>query len=263
MKVTILGCGGSAGVPMIGGQEGGAYSGIWGECDPLEPKNYRTRSSIMIEKEGYRLLIDTGPDLRAQLLKSGFSACDAVLYTHAHSDHIAGLDELRAINRVVKKPLDLWAREEVLTELQKRFSYAFQEWDGEHFFRPVFEVHPIDSYHNIQIGPFDVVIFPQKHGRMTSMGMRFDDIAYCTDVDSFPEESFKKLEGVKIWIIGCFQREEHPAHASLKRVLEWYEMLKPERVFLTHMGIEMDYHTLCKELPPSIRPAWDGLILEN
>lgn len=274
MKVTILGCGGSAGLPMVGVADRSGYAGIWGCCDPENPKNRRTRSSIVIEQDGFRLLVDSGPDFREQMLCSGFSAVDAVIYTHVHSDHVAGLDELRAVNRVIGRPLPLLAKEEVIDELKKRFSYVFRPWEGGIFYRTSFEVRPLDTdfraedvsgglfRQDITIGPLHGCVFDQKHGKITSLGMRFGDFAYSTDVDTLSEEAFEILQGLDTWVVGCFQYGPHSSHAWLERVLEWRERLAPRRLILTHMGPDMDYETLCRQLPEDTRPAWDGMVLD-
>ncbi|MCX5614252.1 MBL fold metallo-hydrolase [Bombella saccharophila] len=260
MKVTILGCGGSAGVPMIGGAEGAA-TGIWGVCDPANQRNYRLRSSIVIEHEGFRLLVDSGPDLRQQMLHNGLTHIDAVFYTHAHSDHIAGLDELRAVNRVIGRPIQLLASQAVLSELRQRFSYAFRPWEGGNFYCPAFDVREVPDYGPVSLGPLTGHIFPQKHGWTRSLGLRVGDFAYCTDVESFPPESLTVLQNLSMWVVGCFQRKAHPSHGWVGRVLEWREQLRPRHTVLTHMGPDMDYESLCRLLPEDVRPAWDGMVL--
>ncbi|GBD55683.1 MBL fold metallo-hydrolase [Gluconobacter wancherniae] len=262
MKVTVLGCGGSAGVPMIGGEEG-TYTGIWGACDPKEPRNRRTRSSIVIEGEdGFRLLVDSGPDFRTQMLDCGVGRVDAVLYTHPHSDHIGGLDELRAINRVIGRPLPLLATQDVLEELRLRYAYAFAPWRGPEFYRPVFDEHLVESGQLIEFGALSGQVFDQHHGRIMSLGMRFGSFAYCTDVDTMPEEAIEILQGVDTWLVDCFQYDPHPAHAWLDRVLEWRSLIGARRTILTHMGAEMDYGTLCRMLPSDVEPAYDGMTLD-
>lgn len=260
MKITILGCGGSAGLPMIGGEEG-TETGIWGVCDLANPKNRRLRSSIVIEHEGFRLLVDSGPDLRQQMLVNGLTHIDAVFYTHAHSDHIGGLDELRAVNRVIGRPIPLFAHADVLAELRQRFDYAFRPWEGGTFYRPSFEVQEIPEYGPIKIGPLEGHVFPQKHGWITSLGVRFGSFAYCTDVESFPERSQAMLHDLSCWVVGCFQRDVHPSHGWLGRVMEWRQQFSPGHTVLTHMGPDMDYDSLCTSLPDDVRPAWDGMVL--
>ncbi|CAK7193158.1 Coenzyme PQQ synthesis protein B [Commensalibacter sp. Nvir] len=260
MKVLILGCGGSGGVPTVGGKDGAGY---WGACDPLERKNQRTRSSIIIETlHNKKIMIDTGPDIRTQLLREKISTLDAVVYTHAHADHIAGLDELRSINRCIHKALPIFATKETLTELKSRFTYAFKPWTtAPHFFRPVLEVNLIAYGEPITIGPDCLQTFEQKHGASKTLGVRYKSIAYSTDVTHISENGFKILSGVETWIIGCFQRNTHPAHAALNNVIEWQKIVKPKRIILTHMGPDMDWKWLKLNLPQSIEVAYDGLTL--
>lgn len=263
MKVTVLGCGGSAGVPMIGGSEDPSLpAGKWGACDPFEPRNRRLRSSIVIEQEGFRLLVDSGPDFRQQMLNNRLAYVDGLIYTHCHSDHIAGLDELRAVNRVIKRPLPLLATEDVLAELRNRFDYVFRPWEGGQFYRATFDVQPIPELGGLTIGPLKGTVFPQRHGDIDSRGLRFGNFAYSTDVAELPDESLKILEGVDTWMVGCFQYKPHFSHGWLDRVLEWRDIVKPRRLILTHMGPSMDYATLLETLPEGVEPAWDGMTLE-
>lgn len=259
MKVTVLGCGGSGGVPMVGGENG---EGIWGACDPGNPRNERTRSSIVIEAEsGRRLLVDSGPDLRAQLLRNRIGVVDAVLYTHEHADHVAGLDELRAINRMLDAPLPLYATETVMQELEARYSYAFRPWSGTGFFRPVPEPHIIGMTDRLSISDLDVRLFEQRHYRIPTVGLRCGDFAYSTDVEFLGESSLDALRGIRTWIVGCFQYDPHVAHAWVDLVAEWCEIIKPERTILTHMGPALDYETLRRVLPKGIEPGYDGMVL--
>lgn len=260
MKITILGCGGSGGVPLVGGDDG---QGNWGICDPLEQKNQRTRSSIVIElNNGKKILIDSGPDIRTQLLREKIGRVDAVIYSHAHADHIAGLDELRSINRVLGKALPIYATKDTLSELKSRFAYAFKPWKTQpYFFRPVLDVHQIDYYDNFMIENQSIQTCEQVHGFCKSMGIRCGDVAYCTDVVRIPEQGLKILSNLDLFIVGCFQRNEHPAHAWIGKVLEWKKIIKPKRTILTHMGPDMDWNWLKANLPPDIEVAYDGLIL--
>ncbi|QHI96388.1 MBL fold metallo-hydrolase [Aristophania vespae] len=261
MKLTILGCGSSPGVPMIGGAEGGPAPGIWGDCDPTEPRNRRSRSSVVIEKDNFRILIDCGPDFRSQMLNCGLSKIDAVIITHAHSDHIAGLDELRAVNREIERPIPIYAPKEVMKEVKSRFNYAFQPWNGEGFFRPVFIEHVIEYDAPLKIGPFDGWVFTQHHGRIKSLGIRFENFAYSTDVSDLPAQSLSVLKDLDLWVVGCLQYEPHPAHAWVARVFEWQQTVLPKKTILTHMGEKMDYNKLCNQLPKGIEPAWDGEVV--
>lgn len=274
MKITVLGCGGSAGVPMLGGAEG-ALTGLWGRCDPKNPRNRRTRSSIVIEGDeayfpatmdgagegGFRLLVDSGPDFRSQMLDHGLSRVDAVLFTHPHSDHTSGLDELRSINRVLKAALPLYARQDVLDELKLRFEYAFKPWTGPGYFRPVFDEHLVHAGETLSLPGLSVQLFEQRHGKITTVGMRLGQFAYCTDVEMLSDEALGVLEGVDTWLVDCFQYNEHPAHGWLARVLEWRTRIGARRTILTHMGPEMDYETLQRELPDGVEPAYDGMVI--
>ncbi|MCT6880669.1 MAG: MBL fold metallo-hydrolase [Commensalibacter sp.] len=262
MKIIFLGCGGSGGVPLLGGEDG---NGNWGGCNPLEKKNIRTRSSVIIENDqGDRVLVDTGPDLRSQFLREKISRVDAVIYTHAHADHIAGLDDLRSVNRVLKKPVPIFATEETLKELKSRFSYAFRPWTtAPHFFRPILDVHQIRYGDRICAANMDIQTFEQSHGFCKTLGLRFESVAYCTDVVGLDDNAIKILQNVHIWIIGCFQRKPHPAHAWLDRVLEWREKIKPVKTILTHMGSDMDWGWLKAHLPDGVEAAYDGLRINS
>ncbi|WP_035773632.1 MBL fold metallo-hydrolase [Asaia astilbis] len=244
---------------MVGGADG---EGIWGECDPNEPRNQRTRSSIVVEAEsGKRLLVDSGPDLRTQLLRAKIGVVHSVLYTHEHADHVAGLDELRAINRMLDAPLPLYATDAVMKELAARYSYAFRPWSGNGFFRPVPEPHLVSLTDRVRVCDLDLELFEQRHNRIPTIGLRCGDFAYSTDVEHLSEEALACLDGVKTWIVGCFQYEPHIAHAWVDLVIEWCKRLKPERTILTHMGPALDYEALRRVLPEGIEPGYDGMVL--
>lgn len=260
MKITVLGCGGSAGVPMVGGADG---HGIWGACNPKEPRNTRTRSSILLRlKNGAGVLVDTGPDLRAQLLVNGIKDFESIIFTHAHADHISGLDEVRAINRVIQKPLHAYGAAETLEDIQRRFDYVFKPWTPPNFFRAVVEAHPVKMRQPVTISGTEFTLFDQVHGRVGSTGVRCGDFVYSTDVMEFPEDSVEVLRGVDTWMVDCFQRQPHSAHAWLERVLEWQQAINPRRMILTHMGPDMDWQWMQDHLPAGIEPAWDGAVFE-
>lgn len=261
MKVTILGCGGSAGLPQIGGEDG---FGDWGCADPKEPRNQRSRASILIQAEtGTTILIDTGPDLRAQLVANGISRIDAILYTHVHADHVAGLDDVRILNRLCGAPLPAFATAEHLAELKQRFEYAFKPWKGGFFGRPALVEQEIIPGTPLCVGDIEILPILQDHGYGQSIGFRVGNFSYCTDVVRFDEKAFAALQGVQSWIVDCFTPQgDHPTHAGLKTVLGWVNRLAPKRTILTHMGPLMDYASLAATLPAGIEPGYDGLVLE-
>lgn len=259
MKVTILGCGGSAGVPMLGGEDG---HGIWGRCDPAEPKNRRSRASIFLEMgNGENILVDTSPDIRAQLLTNGIKAFRSIFYTHAHADHIAGLDEVRGINRIIRQPIKAYGAASVLDEIQTRFDYVFKPWTSPEFFRAVVEACPVPEQGQFEMAGYLFTVFQQVHGRIHSSGLRCGNFAYSTDVVELGPESLAALAGVETWIVDCFQQKPHSAHAWLERVVEWQDVLQPRRTILTHMGTDMDWRWMKNNLPDTMEPAWDGMTL--
>ncbi|MEJ1976272.1 MAG: MBL fold metallo-hydrolase [Acetobacteraceae bacterium] len=260
MRVTILGCGSSAGVPQIGGFDG---TGDWGACDPAEPRNRRSRSSIVVESgQGTRLLVDTGPELRIQLLACGVPGVDAILFTHAHADHITGLDDVRILNRIADRPLETYATQATLDELARRFDYAFKPWQPPGFFRPVLVPHPVVAGDRLAIAGLPVRLFEQDHGFVTTLGLRIGPFAYSTDVVTLDDAAFAALEGVDVWVVGCFQRTGHRTHAHLDRVLGWSERVGARRTILTHMGYDMDWDWLQRHLPPGVEPAFDGMVVD-
>jgi len=253
MKITILGCGTSGGVPLIGGN--------WGLCNPNNPRNRRRRVSILVEQADTVLLVDTSPDMREQLLDCGLQKLDAVLYTHSHADHCHGIDELRSLNWLMHKPIDIFADPETLGILKRRFDYIFAGSKHGGYYKPAVNPHEINGQ-GMTIGAIDVRHFWQKHGNMFSLGFRFGNFAYSTDASELDDAAFAALAGVKIWLVDCVRREPHHTHAHLARTLEWIERVRPQQAYLTHMNHTMDYDTLCKELPAGVLPAHDGLVIE-
>jgi phosphoribosyl 1,2-cyclic phosphate phosphodiesterase len=261
MRVILLGTGGSAGVPLIGGADG---SGDWGACNPAEPRNRRTRASIVVEsRSGKRLLVDTAPDLREQLLECRVPKVDAVLYTHAHADHITGLDDLRILNRIARRPLDTFATRATLDELTRRFAYAFRPWQPPGFYRPVLVPREIAAGELVEVADMQVRLFEQDHGFIPSLGLRIGDFGYSTDLVGLDDAAFAALDGVDTWVVGCFlRRGPHKTHADLGQVLDWAGRIGARRTILTHMGTDMDWAWLKANLPAGVEPGHDGMALD-
>ena len=253
MKVTVLGCGPSWGVPAIGPD--------WGRCDQNNPRNRRRRCSLLVESRGAALLIDTSPDLREQLLDAGIARLDAVLLTHAHADHLHGIDDIRIVNRLIGKALPLHASAEALGEVESRFAYALRPTAaGKPIYRPALTGYRID-------GPFTaagmpIIPFEQDHGYLSSLGFRIGALAYSTDVTELDDAAFAALAGVDLWIVDCLRREPHPTHSHLAKTLAWIERVRPRRAVLTHMEQSLDYGELIAELPAGVEPGYDGLAIE-
>jgi phosphoribosyl 1,2-cyclic phosphate phosphodiesterase len=255
MRVTILGCGPSWGVPRIGGD--------WGACDPGNPKNRRRRCSILVEEGGAVMLIDTSPDLREQLLDASVLKIDAVLFTHAHADHTHGIDDLRSVNRMVGKPLPIYADPQTMSELQARFRYIFAPVDNDAttaFYKPSVEPFMFDG--PFTAGGIPVIPFEQDHGFSKSFGFRFGDFAYSTDARQLDENAFAILEGVDTWIVDCIGYKPHPTHSHVEQTLSWIARVKPRRAIFTHMTESLDYDTLNRALPVGVAPAYDGMVIE-
>jgi phosphoribosyl 1,2-cyclic phosphate phosphodiesterase len=250
LKVRILGCGTSTGVPKIGNE--------WGQCDPEEPRNARLRTSILVESAGERMLVDCGPDLRQQLLSAGVGELSGVIVTHAHGDHCHGIDELRPVAQAINGPVPIHARAHVLDELKLRFAYAFEQSD---FYRPIAEARELPE--EIAFGECRIRFVDQPHGGLTSLGLRFDDdrtsAAYAVDFSELTDEMAALYEGVDVWVADCLTRKPHPTHMHLDGVLNAARELKVGQLYLVHMGNGLDYRTLVAELPDWAAPAYDGL----
>jgi phosphoribosyl 1,2-cyclic phosphate phosphodiesterase len=250
MRVRVLGCGTSTGVPKIGNG--------WGQCDPNEPRNTRLRSSILVESAGSRALVDCGPDLRQQLLAAEVGLFDAVIVTHDHGDHVHGIDELRPVSQALGHPVPLLGRTGTLASLEERFAYAFARSE---FYRPIVEGREIGD--DWRLGDARVRFVDQPHGDTTSLGVRFDEggrsVAYAIDFSDLTYEMAQLYEGADVWIADCLTRRPHPTHAHLDGVLGWARELRVGRLYLTHMGNGLDYGTLVAELPDWAAPAHDGL----
>lgn len=260
LRVTILGCGGSGGVPQLGGEDG---RGWWGACDPSNPLNQRSRTAACIQgPDGATLLVDAGPDLRAQLLAAGIGRVDAFLLTHHHADHIMGLDEFRVLNRLVGREIAVHALPETLDNIGRRFDYAFLPSTAPMFFRPALTPIPVRAGQVLPLAGMAVELLEQDHAVMRTLGLRIGSFAYSTDLVRMPEESLARLHGLDTWVVACFQRAPHKVHANLDQVLDWVRRLRPRRTVLTHMGPDLDHGWLRANLPPGVEPGHDGLVLE-
>jgi phosphoribosyl 1,2-cyclic phosphate phosphodiesterase len=197
--------------------------------------------------------------MRQQFLDNNVKDLTAVLYTHSHADHCHGIDELRSVTWLMKKPIDIYADPMTLKELEERFPYIFLG-SRDNFYKPMVVPHRIEG--NFRIGNIAIMPFIQDHGYVRSLGFRFKDFAYSTDVKRLDDDAFAALNDVKVWIVDCVREEEHLSHSHLKQTLEWINRVKPERAYLTHMNQTLDYTTLAAKLPPGVWPAYDGLVIE-
>jgi phosphoribosyl 1,2-cyclic phosphate phosphodiesterase len=263
LEITVLGCGSSGGVPRADGD--------WGACDPDEPRNARSRCSLLVRRRGEgaeretTVIVDTSPDLRLQTAQAGARRLDAVLLTHEHADQLHGLDDIRAFfqRQRMRIPCHMDAATEAA--VRSRFGYAFQDQDG----------YPaICSYRSLPAhgvrwavdgpsGPIPVVGFDQDHGGIRSVGFRFGGVAYSSDVVGLPEEAFEALADLDVWIVDALRYRPHPTHAHLEKTLQWIERVKPRRAILTNLHIDLDYRTLVETLPAGVEPAYDGLRFEH
>jgi phosphoribosyl 1,2-cyclic phosphate phosphodiesterase len=261
LRVTILGCGSSGGVPRIGGG--------WGKCDQNNPKNRRRRCSVLVERRGpggrTAVLIDTPPDLREQLLDVRLNALDAVLYTHDHADHTHGIDDLRMVAYSMKRRIPCHMDPVTKEALVRRFEYCFQAQPGSSY-PPILEAVSIDAGGVVRIegagGIIEAQSIAQAHGDIGSLGFRIGNFAYSPDISGFIDGSERLLAGLDLWVVDALRPEPHPSHFHLKRALTWIERLAPARALLTHMTAELDYDTLRRTLPAHIEPAYDGMVIE-
>lgn len=259
LRVTLLGSGGSGGVPLPDGSPGG----YWGAADPKEPKNRRTRVSVLVEQEGRRLLIDTSPDLREQLIARRVPGLDAILFTHAHADHCHGLDDLRSLSYRQGGPIPAYMDRATHKALTTRFDYAFtSSHTGARLYPALMQDHEIRVGHPFTAAGFEVLAIHQDHGNVHSLGFRIGGFAYSTDVVRLDETAFAALAGLDLWIVDCLRYEPHPTHSHFASTLEWIRRLKPKHAVLTHLNQSVDYAKLKADCPPGVEPGWDGLTLE-
>lgn len=261
LRLTILGCGSSPGVPRINGD--------WGACDATNPKNRRTRASAMMERISdsgtTRVVIDTGPDFREQMIRAKVEQLDAVVYTHPHADHIHGIDDLRGYWLAQRKLVDIYADGPTMLRLNEAFGYCFRTPPGSSY-PPVLTPHTIGHDEPFTIegegGPLTFEPLPQQHGDIVSLGFRIGPLAYCSDVSDYPDKTVQRMGGLELLVIDALQYRTHPSHFSLDESLRWIERLKPARAILTHLHIPLDYATVTAETPDHVEPAYDGLKVE-
>jgi phosphoribosyl 1,2-cyclic phosphate phosphodiesterase len=253
MKVTILGSGTSSGVPRVGND--------WGVCDPANPRNRRRRVSILVGHHKARILVDTGPDLREQLLDANVTDIDGVIWTHDHADHCHGIDDLRQLYHARGRPVAGFARQETLDSLLHRFAYAF---DGKSGYPAVAAANLLPDHMNLN--GISVQVVDQPHGDITTAGLRFDaggkTVVYSTDFNDLTPQMEMAYQGADLWIVDTLRRRPHPTHPHLDLALDWIARLRPGRAVLTHMDNSMDYETLRAELPAGVEPAFDGMEID-
>ena len=260
-RLTFLGCGSSTGVPRVGGE--------WGACDPKNPKNRRRRSSVLIERRSgggtTTVLVDTGPDLREQLISAGTRHIDGVVYTHDHADHTHGIDDLRMIAYAMKKRIPVWADAVTKESLLSRFTYCFEMPAGRNY-PPILRMHDMAAATPVVIegegGRIELLPVLQEHGDIPSFGFRVGDVLYSPDISGLPHASLPLLEGLDIWIVDALRYTTHPSHWSVGQSLEWIARVKAKRAILTHHHIDLDYEKLRGELPVHVVPAYDGMVVD-
>ena len=257
-RFTILGCGSSGGVPRLGNN--------WGACDPENPKNHRRRCAMLVERDSgngtTRVLIDTPPDLRSQLLDAGVGTLDAVIYTHDHADHVHGIDDLRMIVFNRREKLPVWADGDTQNTLYSRFGYAFMQPEGSAY-PPILDMHAIKGDVTIDGagGPLTFTPIIVNHGAIDALGFRILDLVYMPDVVEIPRDSWPLLEGLECWVLDALRRDPHPTHVHLEKSLEWITHVAPRRAVLTNMHIDLDHQTVADETPDNVTPAHDGMVI--
>jgi phosphoribosyl 1,2-cyclic phosphate phosphodiesterase len=260
LKLTILGCGTSGGVPRVGN--------IWGACDPANPKNRRRRCSLLAERTSHhgttRIVIDTSPDLREQLIDTNVDHIDAVFLTHEHADQTHGIDDLRSVVLHQRRRIPVYLNQSTAKDIMHRFSYCFVSPPGSDY-PPILTQHAIEAGENQTIegkgGEVTLSAFILKHGNIPALGYRIDDAAYTPDVSDIPRESWPLLENLDLWIIDGLRYAAHPSHFSVSDALAWIERFKPRRAVITNLHSDLDYEQLRASLPPQVEPAYDGMRL--
>lgn len=262
LRLTILGCGSSPGTPRV--------TGDWGNCDPANAKNRRLRAAALVERvaadgRATRVVIDTGPDFRQQMIAACVHRLDAAVYTHHHADHIHGIDDLRSYVIEQRRLMPVYADQPTLARMREGFHYCFETPPGSSY-PPILRPHVVAHDEPFTIegegGSLTFEPLPQIHGDIISLGYRIGALAYCPDVSDFPRETAARLTGLKVLIIDALQYKPHPSHLSLEQSLHWIERLKPQRAVLTHMHVPLDFDTVTRETPLHVEPGFDGLVIE-
>lgn len=258
IRATILGCGSSGGVPRLGNR--------WGDCDPEDPKNRRRRCSLLVERDGpdgaTQVLIDTGPDMVPQLLDAGVETLDAVIYSHAHADHVHGIDDIRQLVHNSRRKMQIWADEPTTEALLDRFGYIFATPVGS-FYPPIADLNRLDGPVTID-GPGGAITFHPfrvQHGEITALGFRIGGLVYLPDVSAIPAAAWPLIEGAEIFVCDALRHDPHPSHAHLAQALDWLARAGTPRGVLTNMHIDMDYDQVMAMTPDHIVPAHDGMVL--
>lgn len=261
-RLTILGCGSSAGVPRLGLG--------WGAADPANSRNRRRRCSVLVEREASdgrptTVLVDTSPDLREQLLQAGVTKLDGVLITHDHADHVHGIDDLRPLVIHTRRRMPVYMDERTSGVLRERFGYCFATPPGSEY-PPILDERRIELDQAVEItgdgGVIAALPFSMKHGRTDALGFRFGDVGYAPDVSEMPDAAVAKLQGLDVLILDALRYTPHPTHFSVAEALAFIERVQPRRAILTNLHSDIDYETLRRELPAGIEPAFDGLEIE-
>jgi len=259
LRFHILGCGSSGGVPRIGGH--------WGDCDPANPKNRRRRCSMLVERETdqgvTRVLIDTSPDMRDQLIDAGVGALDGVIYTHSHADHVHGVDDLRMVVFNMRERVNVWADQSTCDALLDRFGYVFIQPEGSSY-PPILNLNLLNGPVRITGlgGEITFTPFEVEHGRIDALGFRIKDLVYLPDVSAMNEAAWDVVSRANCWVLDALRRDPHPTHSHLEQSLEWIEKSGVPNAVLTNMHIDLDYETVLAETPDHITPAYDGMIIE-
>jgi len=267
IEARILGCGSSGGVPRLGGDDG---AGNWGTCDPSNPRNRRSRCSLLLRQKGEEgetlLLVDTSPDMRQQLLDARVTKLDGVLITHAHADQLHGMDDLRVLTMISHRRIDVWSDRNTMSQVVRKFDYCFVQPSGSDYPAILNAKEIPEPFSEFSItgkgGSIPIRAFGLKHGIIRALGFRFGALAYTPDVDSLDEAAYVALEGLDVWIVDALRLSPHPSHAHLARTLEWISRVKPKRAILTNMHVDMDYGRLLRDLPPGTEPAHDGMTIQ-